>query len=158
MTIEKWKPKKAVSPWHPFRELEEMERRFEDVFGRSFLSWWPLRSEEWVPSVDVIEREDSFVVQAELPGMKREGIDISVTDNTLSISGERNLETEVKKGEYHRRERSYGRFSRSMSLPANVDADKIKASFEDGVLEIILPKTAESKTKKITVSEKKASG
>jgi HSP20 family protein len=156
MAIEKWKPR-DLSTWHPFRELEEIERRFEDTFGRSFLSWWPMRGEEWLPTVDILEKEDSFVTQVELPGMRRDDIDISVTGNMLTISGERKLETEVNKGDYRRRERSYGRFSRSMNLPSNVDGDKIKASFEDGVLEIVLPKTAESKTKKIAVSEKKSS-
>ena len=152
MAIDNWRPKGVPAPWHPFRELEEIERRFEDVFGRTFLSWWPMRGVEWLPTADVIEREDSFVVQVELPGMKREDIDVSVTGTTLNISGERKAEAEVKKEGYRRRERSYGSFSRSMSLPSNVDADKIKASYEDGVLELVLPKTAETKPKKVVVS------
>ena len=98
---------------------------------------------------------DKFVVKAELPGMKEEDIDVSVIGDTLTVKGEKKTESEVKEEDYYRCERSYGSFYRSVPLPSTVDASKIKADFEDGVLEVTLPKTAEVKPKKIAVSAKK---
>jgi HSP20 family protein len=103
----------------------------------------------------VFEKEDKFVVKAELPGMKEEDINISVVGETLNIRGERKAEKEVKEDDYYYCERSYGNFSRSLALPSNVDTKKIEANYEDGVLEISLPKTSEVKPKKISVSAKK---
>jgi len=154
MAIERWRPRWGITPWRPFRELEEWERRFDDLFGRPL---WRLPVEErgWMPAVDVFEKEDKFVVKAELPGMKEGDIDVSVVGDTLSIKGEKKTETEIKEEGYYRCERSYGSFYRSIPLPSNVDADKIEASFEDGVLEVALPKSAKVKPKKIAVSAKK---
>jgi HSP20 family protein len=154
MAIERWRPRWGITPWRPFRELEEWERRFDDLLGRPL---WRLPVEErgWMPAVDVFEKEDRFVVKAELPGMKEEDIDVSVVGDTLSIRGEKKTETEVKEEDYYRCERSYGSFYRSIPLPSNVDANKIEASFEDGVLEVALPKSAKVKPKKIAVSAKK---
>jgi HSP20 family protein len=154
MAIERWRPRWGISPWIPFRELEEWERRFADLLGRPL---WRLPVEErgWMPAVDVFEKEDRFVVKAELPGMKEEDIDVSVVGDTLSIRGEKKTETEIKEEDYYRCERSYGSFYRSIPLPSNVDANKIEASFEDGVLEVALPKSAKIKPKKIAVSAKK---
>jgi len=154
MAIEIWRPRWGITPRRPFRELEEWERRFDDLFGRPL---WRLPVEEkgWMPAVDVFEKEDKFVVKAELPGMKDEDIDVSVVGDTLSIKGEKKTETEIKDEDYYRCERSYGSFYRSIPLPSNVDADKIEASFEDGVLEVALPKSAKVKPKKIAVSAKK---
>lgn len=135
-----------------------MERRFEDIFGRSLLPAWrrlPLEERGWVPSIDVFEKEDKYVVKAELPGMKEEDIDVSVVGDTLTIKGERKAESEVKEEDYHCCERSYGSFFRSISLPSKVDAENIAASYEGGILEISLPKAAEVKPKKIAVSAKK---
>jgi HSP20 family protein len=154
MAMERWRPRWGISPWRPFRELEEWERRFDDLFGRPL---WRLPVEErgWMPAVDVFEKEDRFVVKAELPGMKEDDIDVSVVGDTLSIKGEKKTETETKDEDYYRCERSYGSFYRSIPIPSNVDADKIEASFEDGVLEVALPKSAKVKPKKIAVSAKK---
>jgi HSP20 family protein len=154
MAIERWRPRWGITPWRPFRELEEWERRFDDLFGRSL---WRLPVEErgWMPAVDVFEKEDRFVVKAELPGMKEDDIDVSVVGDTLSIKGEKKTETEIKEEDYYRCERSYGSFYRSIPIPSNVDANKIEASFEDGVLEVALPKSAKVKPKKIAVSAKK---
>jgi HSP20 family protein len=154
MAIERWRPRWGISPWRPFRELEEWERRFDDLLGRPL---WRLPVEEkgWMPAIDVFEKEDRFIVKAELPGMKDDDIDVSVIGDTLSIKGEKKTETEVKEEDYYRCERSYGSFYRSILIPSNVDADKIEASFDDGVLEIALPKSAKVKPKKIAVSAKK---
>jgi HSP20 family protein len=134
--------------------LEEWERRFDDLLGRPL---WrlPVEEKSWMPAVDVFEKEDRFIVKAELPGMKEEDIDISVVGDTLSIKGEKKTETEVKEEDYYRCERSYGSFYRSIPIPSNVDANKIEASFDDGVLELVLPKSAKIKPKKIAVSAKK---
>jgi HSP20 family protein len=154
MAIERWRPRWGLSPWRPFRELEEWERRFDDLLGRPL---WrlPVEEKSWMPAVDVFEKEDRFIVKAELPGMKEEDIDISVVGDTLSIKGEKKTETEVKEEDYYRCERSYGSFYRSIPIPSNVDANKIEASFDDGVLELVLPKSAKIKPKKIAVSAKK---
>jgi len=154
MAIEIWRPRSGITPWRPFGELEEWERRFDDLFGRP--SWrLPVEGRGWMPVVDVFEKEDRFVVKAELPGMKEEDIDVSVVGDTLSIKGEKKTETEVKEEDYYRCERSYGSFYRSIPIPSNVDANKIEASFEDGILEVALPKSAKVKPKKIAVSAKK---
>jgi HSP20 family protein len=154
MAIERWRPRWGITPWRPFRELEEWDRRFDDLFGRSL---WrpPLEERGWMPAVDVFEKEDKFVVKAELPGIKENDIHVSVIGDTLSIKGEKKTETEVKEEDYYRSERSYGSFYRSIPLPSNVDAGRIEASFEDGVLEVALPKSAKVKPKKIAVSAKK---
>ena len=154
MAIDRWRPGWKIIPWRPFRELEEWERSFDDLFGRPL---WRLPVEEkgWMPAVDVFEKADKFVVKAELPGRKEEDVDVSVIGDTLSIKGEKKTETEIKDENYYRCERSYGSFYRSIPIPSNVDANKIEASFEDGVLEVALPKSAEVKPKRIAVSAKK---
>jgi HSP20 family protein len=156
MTLERWRPRWAIGRWQPFRELEEMERHFADVFGRPFWQRLPIEEKGWVPPIEVFEKEDKFVVKAELPGMKEEDIDISISGDTLTIKGERKAETEVKEEDYYCCERSYGSFLRSLALPSTVDASKIEAGYEDGVLEISLPKATEVKPKKVAVSTKKA--
>lgn len=154
MALEIWRPGWGVTPWRPFRDLEEWERRFEDLLGRP--TWrLPVEERGWMPAVDVFEKNDKFIVKAEVPGMKEEDIDVSVVGDTLTIKGERKTETEVKEEDYYRCERSYGSFYRSIPLPSAVDASKIEASYEDGLLEVTLPKKAEVKPKKIAVSAKK---
>jgi HSP20 family protein len=156
MTMERWRPSWGIRPWRPLRELEEIERNFGDFFGRPAV--WrriPMMEMGWSPAVEVFEKEDKYIVKAELPGVKEEDMDVSVEGETLTIKGEKKSESEVKEDDYYRCERSYGSFYRSIALPATVDAKKIEASFEDGVLEVILPKAVEVKPKKITVSTKK---
>ena len=114
----------------------------------------PVEEIGWEPAIEVFEKEDKFVVKAELPGMK-EDIDGSVVSDTLTIKGERKAESEAKEENYYCCERSYGSFFRSIALPSSVDAKKIEASYEDGVLEVSLPKAAEVKPKKISVLAKK---
>jgi HSP20 family protein len=110
----------------------------------------------WLPPLEMYEKEDKVVVRAEIPGMKQEEIDIAVEDSTLTIKGERKAESEVKDEDYYRCELSYGRFSRSVALPSKVQAEKVAASYDDGILEITLPKAPEAKPKKIAVKAKKA--
>jgi HSP20 family protein len=157
--MEWWRPGWGIRPWRPFRELEDVERRFDELFNRPYLPrlWRRLPVEEigWTPTIETFEKEDKFVVKAELPGMKKEDIDVSVVGDTLTIKGERKAESETKEENYYCCERSYGSFFRSIALPSSVDAKKIEASYEDGVLEVSLPKAAEVKLKKISVSAKK---
>jgi HSP20 family protein len=159
MAMERWGSRWGMVPWRPFREMEDMERRFEDLFGRQFLpAVWrriPVMEMGWAPALEVFEKKDKFVVKAELPGMKEEDIDVSVVGDTLTIRGERKAESEVKEEDYYLCEHSYGSFSRSIALPSSVDAKKIEASYEEGVLEVSLPKAPEVKAKKVTVSAKK---
>jgi HSP20 family protein len=142
--------------WAP---LDEAERWFEDVFKRPFpimpflLSRWRMpEMEETVPSVDMFEEKKEVVIKAELPGMKKEDIEISLTDNTITLFGEKKKEETVAKKNYYRVERSQGSFKRSFRLPAEVKTDKAKANFKDGVLEIRLPKTEEAIKQKVKVT------
>ena len=149
MVMERWKPGWGITPWRPLREIADWERRFEDFFGRPLL---PAEETNWMPAIDIFEKDDKFVVKTELPGMKEEDVDVSVVGDALIVKGEKKTEAEVKKEDYYRSERIYGSFYRSIPLPATVDANKIEASFEDGVLEITVPKLGGVKPKKIAVS------
>jgi HSP20 family protein len=159
MTIERRKPEKGLTAWQPSRGMEEMGRRFEDIFGRPFLPgiWRAFPSEEmvWAPAIDVLEKEDKFLVKVELPGVKEEDVNVTVVGGTLTIEGEKKAESEVTKKGYHYTETSYGSFSRSITMPSTVDASKIEANYDKGILEITLPKAPEVKPKKITVAAKK---
>ncbi len=106
--------------------------------------------------IEMYEKEDKVVVRAEIPGMKKEDIDISVDGDMLTIRGERKSESEVKNEDYYRCELSYGRFSRSIALPSKVRPDKVEADYENGVLEIMLPKASEAKPKKVAIKAKQA--
>ena len=157
--MEVWRPRWGIRPFRPFRGLTELERTFEDVFERPFMMpsfyFRPDGERGWMPAIDIYEKEDKYIVKAELPGMKEEDIDVSVVGDTLTIKGERKTEEEVKDEDYYRCERAYGSFMRSISLPSEVEADKIEAKYEDGVLEVSLPKAAEVKPKRVTVSPRK---
>ena len=159
MTIERRKPEKGLTTWQPSREMEEIGRRFEDVFGRPFLPgiWRAFPSEDmvWAPAIEVLEKEDKFLVKVELPGVNEEDVNVSIAGGTLTIEGEKRAESEVKKKGYHYTETSYGSFSRSITIPSTVDVGKIEASYDKGVLELTLPKAPEVKPKKITVAAKK---
>lgn len=137
----------------PFNDLNrmrnELDRIFQDPFslvtlGTSFF-------EGWTPALDIYEDKDKYVAKAELPGLKNEDIDVSLEGNTLTISGERKQEEERKEGDTYRSERYFGRFQRSVTLPARVDASKIQATYKDGVLTVSIPKTEEAKPKQIEV-------
>ena len=159
MVIERWRPRWGLTPWRPIRDIEEMERRFDELFGRPFLppTWrrLPLEEKGWAPAIEVFEKGDKFVIKSEVPGMKEDDVDVSVVGDTLTIRGERKAESEVNEEDYYCCERSYGSFFRSIALPSTVDAKKIEASYEDGVLEVTIPKAAEVKPKKVPISAKK---
>jgi HSP20 family protein len=157
----KEKETKAVAPWRPFMDLSrwerEMDRMMERFFDRRMLPRWPERwlggdaMEITTPAVDLYEEKDEIVVKAELPGMDKENIEVNLSDHHLTIKGEKKKEEEVKEENYYRSERSYGAFLRTLELPAEVHADKVKAAFKNGILEVRLPKTEEAKAKEINV-------
>ena len=127
---------------------EEMERVFESPSGSFFR---PLGSlSRWTPAVDVYQDKDQFTVQVEISGLKKEEIEISLHDGTLTIAGERKPQANTDQG--FRTERFFGKFQRSLTLPAAVDAEKVKANYKDGILTIALPKAEEAKPKQIEVS------
>jgi HSP20 family protein len=162
MAERKQKSEKGVALWQPLNEMEEWGRNFEDYFGRPFMpAQWrrlPSFSEMWAPALDVVEKDDRFTVKVELPGVKEEDVDVSISGDLLTISGKKEAESEVKKKGYYYKESSSGSFSRSITLPSMVEVGKIEACYEKGVLEITLPKAVEAKPKKIklTAGKKKA--
>ena len=149
----------AIIRWDPFRDMmtlrEKMNRLFEDVVS-SRGEERDLVASAWTPSVDIFETENEILLNAELPGIKEEDMEIKIEDNTLSIKGERKFEKETKEENYHRIERSYGSFYRSFQLPNYIDQDKIKAEHEDGVLRVSMPKKAETKPRSVKVLKAKA--
>ena len=139
------------------RSEREMDRMFDDFFGRRLRPWWPSiwsrgGDREFItPTVDVYEEKDDIVVKAELPGLDKNHIEVNISDSELTLKGEKKKEEKIDEENYYRCERSYGAFLRSVELPTSVQADKVKASFKNGILEIRLPKTEEAKTKEIKV-------
>ncbi|HSR50171.1 MAG TPA: Hsp20/alpha crystallin family protein [Acidobacteriota bacterium] len=130
----------------------DVQRLFDDAFSNFFSRNYPETSRGWRPAVDVSEDTDALVFTAELPGFAKGDIDISVEDGVLTLSGERTQER--KDEEYHRIERSYGRFERSFTLPRNIDPDKISANLKNGLLVLTLPKREEAKPKQIDIKVK----
>jgi len=133
-----------------------MEREMDRIFGEGLRpfrpSWWLGGPEAYTaPMVDVYEDKDDIVVKAELPGMSKDDIEVNVTDHQLTLKGEKKKKEETKEDDYYRCERSFGSFSRVLDLPADVQTEKAKASFKDGLLEIRVPKTEEAKKKQIKV-------
>jgi HSP20 family protein len=146
----------ALARWTPYKDMmsarDEMNRVFNEVFGRGTndeSSWF---SSTWAPPVDIYETDGALVLKAELPGFSKDDIHIELKENTLVIKGERKHEDEVKDGNYHRMERTYGAFQRSFVLPTTVDREKVNASYKDGVLELRLAKMLEAQPKRIAVS------
>jgi HSP20 family protein len=127
---------------------DEMDRLFDHSFGPVFRTHGSFG--RWAPALDVYQDKDQFTVVAELPGLRKEDIEISLHNGVLTLSGERKQEKKNEEG--YRSERYFGRFQRSVTLPASVDGNKVKASYQDGVLKVVLPKAEEAKPKQIEVS------
>jgi len=155
--IEKVEPAHALSPF------EEMERFFEGALPRGWMRRMGWGFPEWaethlpfegrMPKVDVIERDDAIVVRAELPGVDKKDLDVSLTESTVTIKGSTRHEEKEEKGDYYRSEISSGSFSRTLALPNNVDAENAKAKMKDGVLELTLPKKEASKRRSVEVED-----
>lgn len=157
----KKKKARALVPRKVSSELRraegDLDRMFEDFLGRRMLPFWP---ERWwpaggmkitTPAVDLYEEKNDIVVKAELPGMEKDNIEVNLSARRLTIKGEKKQEEEVKKEGYYRSERSYGSFVRTLELPREVQTDKVKADFKNGILIIRLPKTEEAKKKETKV-------
>lgn len=139
---------RGLSPWNLYSGVE---RLFDDFFGVGRDLDLPASMRAWAPAVDIEETEGEYRLKAELPGLKKEDVKISVEDNVLTIAGERKEEKAEKHRKVHRVERSYGSFSRSFSLPASIAADRVSASYKDGVLEIVVPKKEEAKPRQVEI-------
>jgi HSP20 family protein len=146
----------ALARWTPRGNLQsfqdEMNRMFDQFFrgGNGEEAGWGLRT--WTPPVDIYETDDALVLKAELPGVSKDDVSIEVHQNTLILRGQRKHEAEVKEENYHRVERAYGTFQRSFVLPTLVDQDKVQATYQDGVLELHLPKSEAAKPKRIAIN------
>jgi HSP20 family protein len=125
----------------------EINRLFDTLFEPANGN----RAQRWAPAMDLVEAEDHFVLKADLPGLAEDDVKIEVQDNVLTVSGERKTEQERKERGFYRLERSFGRFSRSLTLPEGVNADGIKANFDKGVLEVSIPKPEERKPHRVTI-------
>jgi len=144
---------KEVTPWRPFETLSSLRRDMDRLWDRFFgedlgLTRW---REGWTPTLDVSETKNDLIVKTEIAGVDPKDVDISLSGDTLTIKGEKKQEKEEKEEGYHLIERSYGSFSRSVRLPVEVDHDKVKASYKNGVLKITLPKPEQIKAKEIKV-------
>lgn len=159
------KKAEAPTPWRPFMDLDRWERDAERMmnqfFGRPFMPWWPerwLRTEPMeanAPSVDVYVEKDDIVIEAELPGMDKDDIEVNLSDHSLALKGEKKRKEKIKEDNYYCAERIYGSFSRALELPVDVHGEKVKASFTNGVLQIRLPiaETAKAKSIKVKVED-----
>jgi len=148
MSVMKPVTRRDIAPWAGFGELEN---RLQQIFNN-----WPAEAtsanvSDWIPAVDLAEEQDRYILTADLPGVTKEDIDLSLTDDVLTLKGSRKAESEEKKKGYHRVERSYGSFQRSFRIPGGVDGSKIEANFKHGVLNVVLPKPEESRPRQIDV-------
>ncbi len=162
MALTKWNPELSIAPMAEllprFSQLrQELDRLMDSFFGGGISRM--LRGELagtdfsgfWMPAIDIYEQDDAYIVKAELPGVKKENVNITIHENVLTIRGERSEERTDKKAQYFRKERNVGSFMRSFTLPSSVKTDKIEAVYSDGVLTITLPKAEEAKPKAIPV-------
>jgi len=146
----------ALTKWDPMKELDDFSNRLSTFFGKGSLhkngeenNWFT--QAQWAPLVDISEDDREYLIKAELPGIEKEEVKVSVEDGLLVISGERKAEQEEKNRKYHRIERSYGSFIRSFSLPDAADGSKIKADFKNGVLKVHVPKDENARPRSIEI-------
>lgn len=140
--------------WQPLKEMERIRKEMDNIWD-TFFDRTPGRGygvSEWLPSLDVSETKNNYIVNAEIPGIDPKEVEISLNDNILTIKGEKKQEKEEENENYHVIERSYGSFTRSLRLPGQIQGDKVKATYKNGILKITLPKTEEAKKKEIKVA------
>ena len=152
-TLVRWDPFRTR--WNPLKDREDLERRLASMLGTREATGHggkeALTVAQWSPLVDITEDEKEYLIKAELPDMKKEDVRLTVENEVLAISGERNFEKEEKGKKYHRTERAYGSFVRSFSLPEDADGGKVTAEFKDGMLHVHLPKSQKAKPKAIEI-------
>lgn len=146
----------AIMRWEGFRDLLSLQERMNRLFDESARGVGQGREEDWTtgawaPAVDIFEQGGDLVLKAELPGVDSKDVDVRIENNVLTLKGERKVDSDVKRDNYHRVERAYGAFTRAFTLPTTVDTTKVKADFKDGVLRIVLPKREESKPKQVQI-------
>jgi HSP20 family protein len=144
----------AIVRWEPLRELTTLQNEMNRLFGTVFDTPTPSNGgtmRRWMPAMDLVETNDHFVLRADLPGLSEEDVNIEVEDRVLTVSGERKAEQTQSKDGYHRIERAFGSFSRSLTLPEGIDAEAVTASFDRGVLEVQIPKPEQRKPRKISI-------
>ena len=144
----------AIVRWEPLREFTTLQNEMNRLFGTVFDTPTPSNGgtmRRWMPAMDLMETEDHFVLRADLPGLSEEDVNIEVEDRVLTVSGERRSEHEHENEGYHRIERSYGSFSRSLTLPQGIDPGAVAAEFDRGVLEVRIPKPEERKPHRVEI-------
>ena len=146
----------ALVRWEPFRELLTAQDRFNQLFNQTFTQGLPQSEEDlsnrvWAPAVDIYETEQNLVLKVDLPGINPDDVEVRVENQTLFIRGERKFEKDVKEGNYHRVERTYGNFARSFTLPNTVSPESVTAEYKDGILTLTLAKREEAKPKTIKI-------
>jgi HSP20 family protein len=154
MAMERWRPFGSVDRWEPFRNLIDMQgevNRLLDTFVGRPTTGQVGQGRTWMPAVDMHETKDALVMKVELPGVREKDVAVSITGDLLSIKGERRWEDDNKEQKFLHVERVYGQFERLIRLPMAVQADKVKAAYHDGVLEITLPKAEELKPREIKI-------
>ena len=153
MALQSWLPRLRTQ-WNPFPEMQDLQREMNRLFnafsGRTERAA-TLPEVGWTPAADIYETKDEMLAVLELPGVNQKEIDISLVGDTLTVRGERRREEHIEEENYHRVERSFGSFSRTLVLPSVLDPDRIKAFYKDGLLEIRLPKREEAKPKPIPI-------
>ncbi len=144
----------ALVRWEPVRELTSLQSEMNRLFNTFFDTPTPgngTSARRWIPAMDLVETDEHFVLKADLPGLSEEDVSIEVEENVLTISGERKAEHEDKREGFVRVERSYGSFRRSLTLPEGIDPEGVSASFENGVLEVRIPKPEQRKPRKVAI-------
>lgn len=156
MALIPWRPKELW--WDPFRDLEAIQNEMNRLFDSSLIRWGGretgLFEGVWSPAIDIYDSKDNIMVKADIPGMKKDEIDVSVHNDTLILKGEKKEEKETKEKGSIRTERFYGSFNRAIRLPAQVDAANVSAAYKNGVLELVLPKKEEAKPKQLQIEVK----
>ena len=141
----------SLVTWNPFRELDDMLNRYSRLGGQNLISGNDRRTAEWRPAADIAETDKAYIIKAELPEVRKEDVDVTIHDGVITIRGERRYEKTDESEQQHRVESFYGQFSRSFSLPSDVDANGIHAESKDGVLRVYLPKLEAKQPKSIEV-------
>jgi HSP20 family protein len=146
----------SLTRWDPFKDVEDLQNRLSSLFGRGPMRRSDGQKEaitvaEWAPVVDIIEDDKEYLINAELPEVKKEKVKVAVESGVLSISGERAFEREESNKKYHRVERAYGSFVRTFTVPDDADSEKVSAEFKEGILKVHLPKSEKARPKQIEV-------